>query len=101
MIAPFTCLINSLNEEFFFRAFCFGQLRERNRPLAYLLPAVVFVVQHVLFFHYWLDAGAIAIASVALFVFAVVLQWQYEKYDTVVAPWVTASRIATSRRCCA
>ena len=89
MIAPFTCLINSLNEEFFFRSFAFGQLRKHNRAVAYLLPAAVFVFQHVLFFYLWLGLGATAIACAGLGVFAIVLQWQYERYDTVVAPWVT------------
>jgi hypothetical protein len=56
--------------------------------LAYLLPAGVFTVQHLLFIYHWVTPLPLALAVVGLFVFAVVVQRLYERADTIVAPWV-------------
>src|SRR5262249_13077365 len=53
LIAPFTIVINSLVEEFFYRAFAFRLLATRNGPLGMLLPAAVFTAQHLLFIYHW------------------------------------------------
>lgn len=87
-LAPITILLNSLLEEFFYRGFAFGLLVRKNRWLGYLLPATAFTVQHLLFMKHWVDPLPYAIAVVALFVFALVLQKIYETADSIVAPWV-------------
>jgi|GEM_PF-1440920 len=89
LVAPFTVLLNSLLEEFFYRGFSFGLLLRKNRKLAYLLPAVTFTVQHILFIYHWAPWYSLAIGVVGLFVFALVTEWLYERYQTIVAPWVT------------
>jgi membrane protease YdiL (CAAX protease family) len=88
LVAPFTVLLNSLLEEFFYRGFSFGLIVKRNRKLGYLLPAVTFTVQHLLFIYHWAPWYSIAIGTLGLFVFALVVEWLYERYDTIVAPWV-------------
>jgi len=88
LVAPFTVLLNSLLEEFFYRGFSFGLIVKRNRKLGYLLPAATFTVQHLLFIYHWAPWYSIAIGIVGLFVFALVVEWLYERYDTIVAPWV-------------
>ena len=87
-VAPFTIFLNSLVEEFFYRGFAFGLLVRRNRVVGYLLPAVVFTVQHVFFFWFWLQWIPFCLATVGLMVFALVLQWLYERADSIVAPWL-------------
>jgi CAAX protease family protein len=87
-LAPITILLNSLLEEFFYRGFAFGLLVHKKRWLGYLLPATAFTVQHLLFMKHWVDSLPYAIAVVALFVFALVLQKIYETADSIVAPWV-------------
>ncbi len=86
-VAPITIFLNSLVEEFFYRGFAFGLLVRRNRVLGYLLPAVAFTVQHVFFFWFWLAWIPFCLATVGLIVFALVLQWLYERGDSIVAPW--------------
>jgi len=88
LIAPITILLNSLLEEFFYRGFAFGLLVRKIRWLGFLLPATVFTLQHLLFIKNWVDPLPYAIAVVALFVFALVLQKIYETADSIVAPWV-------------
>lgn len=88
LIAPFTILANSLLEEFFYRGFAFGLLVQKNRRLGYLLPAVAFTAQHLLFIYHWLTPFPLALALIGLFVLALVLQKVYEQADSLVAPWV-------------
>ncbi len=88
LIAPFTIVINSLVEEFFYRGFAFGQLAARRPVIGTLLPAAVFTVQHLMFTFHWVTALPLAIGIVALFIFALVAQAMYAKADSIVAPWV-------------
>jgi len=88
LVAPVTIFLNSLLEEFFYRGFAFGQLVEKNRLLAYLLPASAYTAQHLLFIHHWAEPLPMTIAVVSLMVFALVLQRIYKVADSLVAPWV-------------
>ena len=88
VIAPITIFANSFLEELFYRGFAFGRLVQKRRALGYILPAFVFTVQHACFMYRWLSAVPFAIAVVSLCVFACVLQWIYERADSIVAPWV-------------
>jgi membrane protease YdiL (CAAX protease family) len=88
VIAPITIVLNSLLEEFFYRGFAFGLLVQRNRAVGYVLPAVVFTVQHVLFIYDWMGWVPFAMAVAGLFVFAVVLERVYAETETLVAPWI-------------
>lgn len=87
-IAPVTIFANSLLEEFFYRGFAFGLLVKKNRRLGYLLPAVAFTGQHLLFIYHWLTPLPLALAVAGLFLLALVLQKVYEKADSLVAPWI-------------
>ncbi len=88
LIAPFTILVNSLLEEFFYRGFAFGLCFRTNRIPAFLLPAAVFTLHHILFIHQWLAPIPLAIAAGGLFILALVLEMIYEDADSIVAPWV-------------
>ena len=88
LIAPFTIVVNSLLEEFFYRGFSFGLLVKKNTIIGYLLPAAVYTVQHVLFFREWLDPIPFIIATGGLFVFALILAKVYSATKTIVAPWI-------------
>jgi len=88
LIAPLTIFLNSLLEEFFWRGFSFGLLVKRQRRLGYLLPAIAFTLQHALFIYHWVTPVPLAMAVIALLVFALVLQKTYEAADSLVAPWV-------------
>ncbi len=88
LIAPFTILINSLVEEFFYRGFAFGLIASRRPMLGTLLPAAVFTVQHLMFAYHWVGPGMIALGVMALFVFSLVAQALYVKADSIVAPWI-------------
>jgi membrane protease YdiL (CAAX protease family) len=88
MVAPFTIVVNSFLEEFFYRGFAFGQLRRRNAAVAYLLPAAAFAAQHLMFTSDWAGWGVIVLGVVVLFGFALVLETVYAATDTLVAPWL-------------
>jgi membrane protease YdiL (CAAX protease family) len=88
LVAPITIVLNSLLEEFFYRGFAFGLLVRRCTVLGFVLPAVAFTVQHLLFIYHWLTPLPFAIAVVGLLVFAFVLEKVYAATDTIVAPWL-------------
>ncbi|MCP3996896.1 MAG: CPBP family intramembrane metalloprotease [bacterium] len=88
LIAPFTILVNSLLEEFFYRGFAFGLFFREHRIPAFLLPATVFTFHHILFIHQWLAPLPLVIASGGLFIFALLLEMIYEDADSIVAPWL-------------
>ncbi|HEV3004458.1 MAG TPA: CPBP family intramembrane glutamic endopeptidase [Pirellulales bacterium] len=88
LVAPITIILNSLLEEFFYRGFAFGQLVRRNKVVAYLLPATIFTLQHLMFTNDWAGWGVIVLGVVALFVFALVLEAVYTATDTLVAAWL-------------
>lgn len=88
LVAPITIFLNSLLEESFYRGFAFGRLVKHSKSLAYVLPAAVFTIQHVLFIYHWVTPLPLTLAVVGLFVFALVLQKLYERADTIVAPWL-------------
>ncbi len=88
LIAPVTVFANSLLEEFFYRGFAFGLLVKKNRWIGYLLPAGVFTVHHMLFIHHWLTPLPFAIAVIGLLTLSLVLEFMYEKAESIVAPWI-------------
>jgi len=88
IVAPFTIGLNSLLEEYFYRGFAFGQLVHHNRWLGWLLPAVAFTLQHILFIYHWVAWPALTLAVVGLFVFALITQWLYRRAQSIVAPWI-------------
>jgi membrane protease YdiL (CAAX protease family) len=88
LVAPFTILLNSLLEESFYRGFSFGLLVRKNLAVGYLLPAVAFTVQHVLFIYHWVSVLPLVLAIVGLFVLALLLEAMYGRFDTIVAPWI-------------
>jgi len=88
LIAPITIFLNSLLEEFFYCGFAFGLLVKRQRWLGYLLPAVAFTFQHMLFIYHWVTPLPLVMAIVGLFIFALVLEQIYAKADSIVAPWL-------------
>ncbi len=83
LIAPWTIMINSLIEEFFYRGFSFGLIAKQRPLLGTLLPAAVFTVQHLMFAYHWVGPGI-----VALLVFSLVEQAMYAAADSIVAPWI-------------
>ncbi len=88
LVAPFTILINSLVEEFFYRGFAFNLLAAKDPLWGTVLPAGVFTAQHLLFIYHWVSALPLALAIGGLLVFALVLQALYAKADSIVAPWL-------------
>jgi membrane protease YdiL (CAAX protease family) len=88
LVAPFTIVLNSFLEEFFYRGFAFGLLVRRHRPVGFILPAVAFTVQHMLFIYHWVTPLPFAISVVGLMAFALVAERVYATTETIVAPWV-------------
>ena len=88
LIAPITIFLNSLLEEFFYRGFSFGLLVQKQRWLGYLLPAIVFTIQHLMFIYHWVTPLPFAMAVIGPFAFALVLQKMYAQADSIVAPWI-------------
>ena len=88
LVAPFTILLNSLLEEFFYRGFSFGLLVRKNVLLGHLLPAAAFTIQHLLFIYHWVSLVPFLLAIVGLFGLSLVLQILYARFDTIVAPWI-------------
>ena len=63
-------------------------LVRKQKRLGYVLPAVTFTVQHMLFIYHWITPLPFVIAVVGLLVFALVLEKLYAVTDTLVSPWL-------------
>ncbi len=88
IVAPFTIVVNSLLEEFFYRGFSFGLLVRKNLAVGYLLPAAAFTAQHLLFIYHWVSLLPLLLAIAGLFILSLVLEYLYARFETIVAPWL-------------
>ncbi len=88
LIAPWTILINSLIEEFFYRGFTYGRLVRYRPRLATVLPAAVFAVQHLMFAYHWVGPVVVIFGAIVLFIFSLITQAMYSRARSIVSPWI-------------
>lgn len=87
-VSLYISFANSLLEEFFFRGFVFGNLRQ-NRPLAHCFSAAAFSVYHVAMMIGWFHPALLALVLTGLFVGGLIFNWLNEKLGCIYVSWLT------------
>lgn len=87
-VSLYISFVNSLLEEFFFRGFVFGNLKQ-NRSFAYCFSAATFSLYHVAMMIGWFHPALLALVLVGLFVGGLIFNWLNEKQDCIYVSWLT------------
>lgn len=92
LLAAFYALGHSLLEEYYWRWFVFGQLRDVCPiPLAILISSMGFMAHHVLVlgtYFGWLSPATV-VFSLAVAVGGAFWAWLYHRYESLVSPWIS------------
>jgi len=91
-LAVSNCVVHSLFEEYYWRWFVFGQLRERTSIVpAILISSLGFMAHHVLVLGLFFGWGSPATYcfSLCVAVGGAVWAWLYEKSGSLVPPWMS------------
>ncbi|MCH2118254.1 MAG: CPBP family intramembrane metalloprotease [Pirellulales bacterium] len=90
VLALFYSVVHSLLEEYYFRWFVFGQLRQVvPGRLAMILSAVAFAAHHVivLAFYFGWESWATWVFAFAITIGGVIWAWLYDQAQSIYAPW--------------
>lgn len=87
-VSLYISFINSLLEEFFFRGFCFSNLKQ-NRKLAYLFSALAFSLYHVAMMAGWFSFWLYALVLIGLFIGGLIFNFLNEYNDCIYVSWLT------------
>lgn len=92
LFAAFLCVPHALLEEYYWRWFCFGQLR-RVTPVAAaaVISGLAFMSHHVIVIWAYLPGqlGLVALFSLAVAVGGVAWCWIYQRAGSLYGPWVS------------
>lgn len=86
-VAIYISLGNSFLEEFFFRGFIFGELKE-NKPLAFTLSSLLFAFYHIGMIQKWFSIPIFILAIVGLFIGGSIFNKINERYGTIFNSWL-------------
>lgn len=87
-VALHIAFVNSLLEEFFFRAFIFYYLNKLNLIIfAYMYSSLLFSLYHVTTIAAWFDWWLNLIIIIALFIVGLIFDYFCEKANSFLAPW--------------
>ncbi len=78
---------NSFLEECFFRGFIFRLFK--SKKIGALFGSVVFSLYHIGIFITWFNPFIFTLALIGLTIVGLFLQWLVEKYDTILASYIT------------
>ncbi|MBT3267449.1 CPBP family intramembrane metalloprotease [Candidatus Poribacteria bacterium] len=89
-VAVFYCIAHSLLEEYYWRWFIFGRLREQSAPLlAGVVSSVAFTGHHVILVGRLTGGswGAAALLSLCVAVGGAAWAWMYQRSGSLYGPW--------------
>jgi membrane protease YdiL (CAAX protease family) len=89
-VAAFYCLAHSLLEEYYWRWFVYGRLREQSRPvLAGVVSSLGFMGHHVILVSRFTGGswGAAALLSLGVAVGGAAWAWMYQRSGSLYGPW--------------
>ena len=90
-LSLFYALVHSLLEEYYYRWFIYGQLRQVSRmPVAALVSGLAFMAHHVIVLaQYFGNTLLTAFLSLSIMVGGVIWAWQYERSRSLLGPWLS------------
>jgi len=89
-LAAFYCIAHSFLEEYYWRWFVFGRLREQTRPVvAGLMASLGFTAHHVILLHRLTGGswGPVVLLSLGVTAGGVVWAWLYHRTRSIYGPW--------------
>ena len=87
-VALYVSLVNSMLEEFFFRGFVFGNVKQSySRKAAYLYSSFLFAAYHVTMMVGWFPTIILVLVIASLMVGGMIFNYLNEKYDTILVSW--------------
>lgn len=90
LFATFVSLIHSGLEEFYWRWFVYGQLREKIRPaLAHGLAALSFAAHHLVVTLQFFPAPLAIFLATCVGIGGLIWSWMYEKHGGLLGCWVS------------
>lgn len=87
-VSLYISFVNSLLEEFFFRGFVFGNLKQ-SRKFAYCFSAAAFSLYHAAMMIGWFHPALLILVLAGLFVGGLIFNWLNEKQDCIYVSWLT------------
>ncbi|BCX48015.1 CAAX amino protease [Haloferula helveola] len=90
LFSVFICVFHSGLEEFYWRWFVYGQLREKVKPvLAHVLAAVSFAAHHLVVTLQFFPTGLAVFLALCVAVGGLIWSWMYEKHGGLLGCWVS------------
>lgn len=88
LVALYVSFVNSMLEEFFFRGFVFGNIKQScSRKAAHLYSSFLFAAYHVTMMVGWFPPIILVLVIAALMVGGMIFNYLNEKYDTILVSW--------------
>jgi hypothetical protein len=89
-LAAFYCIAHSLLEEYYWRWFVFGRLRDLSHPaLAVLISSLGFMSHHVILVYRFIDGswGTVGLFSLCVAAGGAAWAWIYHRSGSLYGPW--------------
>jgi hypothetical protein len=90
LLAAFYCVAHSLLEEYYWRWYVFGRLRDQTHPaLAALISSLGFMAHHVILVYRFIggSGGAVILFSLSVAGGGAVWAWIYHRNGSLYGPW--------------
>lgn len=85
----YTCFVNSLIEEYFFRGFiCLGLIQKNKVKLGYVVSALAFALYHISIFFAWFSLPLLLLALLGLVIGGVIFAYFADKTHSLVGSWI-------------
>ncbi|HEX3998667.1 MAG TPA: CPBP family intramembrane glutamic endopeptidase [Pirellulales bacterium] len=89
-MSAFYSLVHSLLEEYYWRWFVFGRLREHSsRPAAIAISSIGFMAHHVILVFSYFPWPWAAAASVGVAIGGALWAWRYDRDGSLWGPWIS------------
>lgn len=87
-VAIYISIVNSFLEEFFFRGYVFGKLRDQaSRAFAYLYSSGLFALYHLAIMGTWFSPLIFVLAMLGLFIGGLIFDYLTEEFASMQASW--------------
>lgn len=90
LFSIFLCLIHSLLEEYYWRWFVFGHLKEFASGFkTHLLASLAFTAHHLVILSQFVSAGWVLFGGLAVFIGGLTWSFLYERHQSLLGAWIS------------
>ncbi|MDX9970365.1 MAG: CPBP family intramembrane glutamic endopeptidase [Candidatus Gracilibacteria bacterium] len=88
-VGAYIIIINSILEEFFWRAFLFAKFKTVSpKFIAYLIPAIAFSFHHVMFYYNWFTLPIFITVTIGLIVYSLIMNKIFDYSKDLFSCWL-------------